>query len=270
MLQKTYGIYGSDLNNVQLYIEAGKNHFACWCKKENDNRLKAFEFFQCNDYAAENFEELIDNIRLYSRLLTIPANNTYFFWNTNETLCIPPQENNDDFLKANFELLFGDLMNKKIFSSATDKYVVAWGIENRQQQIAQECFRGAIFNHQYSLLFSSLSLNNDALTYLLFYPQYFTLAVFKDAALQFVQTRKYNSPEDVLYFILNAFHQYKIEKSTPVFCGGFIDEKSNLYETLFQYLEGFQLMQADENMFDSNEFKNYAPHYFAPYVNHVV
>ena len=200
----------------------------------------------------------------------MPAHTTSFFWNTDETLCVPPQKNDDDFLKANFELLFGNLINKKLFSSSTDKCNVAWCIESRQQEIAQECFRGATFSHQYSLLFSSFSLNNTTLIYLLFYPHYFTLAAFKENKLQFAQTRKYNSPEDVLYFVLNIFHQYKIEKSTPVLSGGFIEEKSKLFETLFQYLEGFQLMQADENIFDSNEFKNYAPHYFVPYVNYVV
>lgn len=269
MLQKTYSIYADDLNDVQLFIEVGKNHIACWCKKQNENKLKAFEFFQCDNYAAENFEELIDSTRLYSRLLTMPVNNTHFFWNTDETLCVPQEKKDDDFLKANFELMFGDAFNKKIFSSSTEKSTVAWRIENRQQEIAQECFRGAIFDHQYTFLFPSLQLIG-ARTYLLFYPHYFTLLLIKNNTPQFAQTRNYNSPEDVLYFVLNVFEQYNIEKSATVFCGGFIDEQSKLYETLFQYLEGFQLLNADENLFDSAEFKNFSSHYFAPYINYLV
>jgi hypothetical protein len=269
MLQKTYSIYADDLNDVQLFIEAGKNHIACWCKKQNEHKLKAFEFFQCDDYAAENFEDLIDNTRLYSRLLTMPVNNTRFFWNTDETLCLPLQKS-DDFLKENFELILGDSLNKKIFSSTTNKCTVAWRIENRQQQIAQESFRGAIFDHQYTSLFSSPQFIDKTGMHLLFYPHYFTLIVIKDEKLQFAQTRKYNSPEDVLYFVLNVFEQYNIEKNTTVFCGGFINEQSKLYEALFQYIEGFQLMNADENLFDTAEFKNYSPHYFAPYINYVV
>jgi hypothetical protein len=199
----------------------------------------------------------------------MPVNETNFFWNTNEVLCLPPEKNDPGFLKANFELLFGNLPGAKIFSSSTELCTIAWRIEEQQQHIAQECFRGALFTHQYTLLLPSLYSGKANCFYLLFYPNYFTLVVFKEDKLQFAQTRKYNTPEDVLYFILNVCKQYAIEKDVEIFCGGFVDEKSKLYELLYQYLEGFQLMHVDENIFTAEAFKEFSSHYYIPYINYV-
>ena len=270
MLQKTYSIYSDDLNDVQLFIEAGKNHIACWCKKTGEDLLRAFEFFQCDNYSAENFESLIDSTRLYSRLLTMPVERTHFFWNTNDVLCLPNEKNNPDFLKANFDLMLGNSTGTKIASSATEDCLVAWRIAEQQQYFAQQSFRGASFNHHYVPLLASLKkLNTDAV-YLFFYPHYYTLVVCKQNKLQFIQTIKYVTPDDVLYFVLNVCKQYSIETTTPIFYGGFVADKSKLQDTLYQYLNELQLMEVDGSFFASEGFKAYPLHYFLPYINYAV
>ncbi|MBV9962309.1 MAG: DUF3822 family protein [Parafilimonas sp.] len=269
MLQKTYSIYSDDLNNVQLFVEAGKNHIACWCKKENDGKIRAFEFFLCDAYNAENLEQLFDNTRLYSRLLTMPVTDTHFFWNNPEVLCLPKQKSDESFLEANFDLMFGHAPDSKIFSSATEECMVVWRLNNKLQHIAQQCFRGAVFNHQYSPLLSSLQ-SKENVFYLFFYPHYFTITALKANRLQFMQTVNYNTPEDVLYFVMNVCKQYDFEKTVNIFCGGYIDERSKLYDALYQYLEGLQLIKPDSSMFTSDEFKEYSGHYFLPYINYVV
>jgi hypothetical protein len=270
MLQKNYSIYSDDLSDVQLYIEAGKNHIACWCKKENDAKLKAFEFFQSGGYTAEGFERLIDNVRLHSRLLSMPVSRTFFFWNTNESLCLPESANDAAFLQSNFQLLFGEAVEKEIVSAAANGCLVAWRMDENLQHKAGESFRGASFTHQYVPLLGALQSYEKNGLHIFFYPSYFTLMAFQDDQLVFAQTKNYHLPEDVLYHILNTCEQYKIDKSAPVYCGGFIDVHSKLYETLYQYLEGLQLVDVDEAMFDTEAFKDYAPHYFVPYINYVV
>lgn len=270
MLQKTFSIYSEDLNDVQLFIETGKNHIACWCKKAGDDQLRAFEFFQCDAYTAESFEVLIENTKLYSRLLTMPAANTFFIWNTNDVLCLPKERTEHAFLKQNFNLLTGFSDDATIYSKPSGYCLVAWQVKDLQQEIAAKCFPNAVFIHQYNALFPSLQVAEASIVYLFLYPQYFTLAAFKQNKLQLAQTKKYHKPEDVLYFILNVCKQYEIEKNTAVCCGGFIDEKSNLYDVLFQYLEEFQLMKTEETRFATGEFSQYAKHYFMPYINYVV
>jgi hypothetical protein len=270
MLQKTYSIYSDDLNDVQLFVEIGKNHIACWCKKKGDNKLQAFEFFQCDDSTAEDFEELIDNAKLYSRLLTMPAAGVNFFWNTNEVLCVPKEKDNTAFLQQNFELLSGSLPGSTIASKPTEHCLVAWRIENKKQKTVTQCFPGAAFMHQYIALLPSLQQAHESAVYLFFYPRYFTLCAFKSNKLNYINTIKYTTTEDVLYFVLNVCKQYEIENNVAVYCGGFIDEKSKLYDMLYQYLAGFQLLKADETQLTTDEFKEYSLHYFTPYINYVV
>ena len=110
----------------------------------------------------------------------------------------------------------------------------------------------------------------DNIVQLFFYPNYFSIVVYKEGKLQFFQTKYYNNPEDVLYAVLNIFQQYEIEKNTEIITGGFIDEHSKLYELLYQYLEGLVLGAVDETLFISPEFKDYPAHYFLPYTNYLL
>lgn len=269
MLQKTYSIYSDDLHDVQLIVEAGKNHIACWCKKENENSILAFEFFLCDAYHAENFEQLIDQAKLHSRLLTMPVLNIHFYWNNTEALCLPNENTDADFLEANFNLIFGESNKSKVFFTNTEHCLVAWRVEDKLWQAAQKCFGEAVYSHQFAALLSALHPVATCL-YLLFYPHYFAVVAFKESKLQFIQNVNYNTPEDVLYFVLNVCKQYGIENKTGILCGGFVEEKSKLYEMLYQYLEGLELIKPDETKLGADEFKQYAPHYFVPYINYPV
>ncbi|MFT4154066.1 DUF3822 family protein [Parafilimonas sp.] len=270
MLQKTYSIYSEDLNDVQLFIEAGMRHIACWCKKRADNILRAFEFFQYNDLSSLDFEELIDNARLRSRLLAMPVTGTIFFWNTDEALCIPNGKNEAAFLQQNFELLRGSLPSSALFSAQAGPCTVAWRIEADKQEIAAKCFTGATFTHNFTALLALLKHTEETRIYLFFYPRYFTICLFREGRLNYLNTVEYTTPEDVLYFVLNVCRQYAVADTVAIQCGGFINNASKLYETLYQYLEGFQLMQVDETLFAGDEFKEYPGHYFVPYINYIV
>jgi hypothetical protein len=275
MLQKTYSIYSEELSNQQLFIEAGKNHLACWCKKAGDKKLNAFELFQCDAYTGASFENMLSAARLHSRLLTMKVAETKFILNTDETICIPfnSDHNGNDFLKQNFELLFGASADASIFSEEYNGYLIAARIEKGLQDSLRSSFPGAKFHLQYNCLLPALNANgngNTEIVYLFFYPYYFSLIVFKQGKLQLLQTRTYNNAEDVLYFVLNIFKQYNIDNKTEIVTGGFINEESKLYQTLYQYAEGLKLAQVDEELFATGGFKDYSSHYFLPYANYVL
>jgi len=69
---------------------------------------------------------------------------------------------------------------------------------------------------------------------------------------------------------LNVFRQYNISNDTEILTGGFIDEQSKLYQTLYQYLEHLKPAVVDETVFATGEFKDYSLHYFLPYANYVL
>lgn len=273
MLQKTYGIYSGNTDDCQLIIEAGKNHLACWCTKNNENKLLDFEFFLCDTQAEPCFNDVLNEAKSQSKLLNTTAPGAKFIWNTNEVICVPNEvAGKDQFAWQNFDLLFG-ASNGEIFSEPYKQYLITTRIERDLQDGLQHYFPGATFHTQYGSVLAGLDhkyVDGGDKSYLYFYPNYFAFIVFKDGRLQLIQTKAYNTPEDVLYFILSVFKQYEIAVSTEVLTGGFIEERSKLYETLYLYLAGLKLEQVDETQLDSEGFKEYSSHYFLPYANYLL
>ena len=131
MLQKTYSIYSEDLNSQQLFIEIGSNHLACWCKKEDENKFTAFEFFQCEDYDASTFEHLISQVKLYSKLLMLDVAVKTIIWLTDKKLVLPASLNTtEEFIRDNFMLVYGNESNSKFVARNFEDYLVVTSIEN--------------------------------------------------------------------------------------------------------------------------------------------
>lgn len=267
MVQKNYGIYNSDLVNQQLFIEVGKNHLACWSCKQGESKFSAFEFFQCDNYDASTFEKLINQIKLYSKLLTIDVEKVVILWITDTNLAIPSEFANDEnFIKDNFSLLYGQNVDAKLISRNCDNYLLVTSVEKYLYNAAHHIFSKAGFEPASCV---NKKVEGD-LAELFFYPNYFSITVYKNGAVIFLRTKHYQQPEDVLYFILDVFQQYNIEKNIEIIAGGFIDAQSSLYNLLYQYLEGLKLGSVNEDLFASNDFDEYPSHYFLPYINYFV
>lgn len=266
MLQKTYSAYSDDVTNQHLFIEMGYNHLACWCKKEGENKFAAFEFFQCGDYDASIIDSLINEAKLHSKLLTLDVIDTAIIWSTVKNLAIPAQFANENFLQDNFNLIRGAYNKGKLYQTQFEDVSIVTSIDVYLQNATQHIFPHAVFYGGFKL---SKPVYATAVN-LFFYPHCFFCFVYKDSKLLFAQSKLYNEAADVLYFVLNLLHQYKLEKNINVLAGGFINQQSKLYETLYQYLEGFTLGEVDNAVFASDEFKEHPSHYFLPYVNYLV
>ncbi len=265
MLQKTFSVYCNDFANQHLFIELGYHHLACWSKKSDENKFSAFEFFQCDNYDASTFDRLINEAKLYSKLLTLDVLDTSFIWNTIENLSIPTVFAGDNFFQDNFYLITGSPDNSKLYQSQFDDVSVITKVDLYLNNAAQKIFPSASF-------YSGFKLNKpteQTSANLFFYPNCFFIALYKNEKLLFAKSKLYTDPTDVLYFILNIIHQYNLEKNIPVIAGGLIDTHSKLFEMLYQYLEGFNVKSVNESMFASDEFKEYPSHYFLPYINYL-
>ncbi len=266
MLQKTYSIYSDDLGDEQLFIEVGKNHLACWCKKPEQKKICAFEFFQCDDYDASGFENLINQVKLHSRLLTLDVSATTITWTSEKKLIIPAAINADEnFIRDNFILMYGSDDTAKFIVRNYEDCLIITNVEKYLYNAASRIFPKSEFQPACQIV----KPDEDSIQ-LLFYPNYFSVIVYKDDKLQFFQTKYFNNSEEVLYTLLNIITQYQLEKNIKIIAGGFIDVHSKLYNLLYQYLEGLELGSVDEALFTSPEFSDYPAHYFLPYVNYLL
>lgn len=266
MLQKTYSAYSNDLSNQHLFIELGYNHLACWCKKDGEKKFSAFEFFQCDAYDASVFDSFINQAKLYSKLLLLDVIDTTVLWSTIENLCIPAAFSDDDFLQNNFCLINGSFNKGKLYSVKYEDVLLVTRVDMYLNNEAQKVFPNAAFSSGFTL--NKPADANSLMLY--FYPHCFFCSIYKDEKLLFAKSKLYTDAADVLYFILDMLHQYKLENNIEIIAGGFIDERSKLFETLYQYLEGFKLGSADEALFTSSEFQDLPAHYFLPYINYLL
>jgi hypothetical protein len=70
------------------------------------------------------------------------------------------------------------------------------------------------------------------------------LTVSRNGQWLLLQSYPYHTPEDVLYFILNAMQQHGLsQEETTVYLQGMIDQRSALYDVLYNYLLNLQLKE---------------------------
>lgn len=68
------------------------------------------------------------------------------------------------------------------------------------------------------------------------------LTVEKNGEWLLLQTYQFQTPEDALYYILNAMQQLNLsQEETTVILQGWIDQRSALYDTLYGYILNLQL-----------------------------
>ena len=265
MLQKIYSAYSDNLENQQLFIELGLNHLACWCKKDNEQKFTAFEFFQCDKYDASGFENLINSAKLHSKLLQLDADKTILCWLTIQNLVMPNIYDDDAFIKNNFSLVYGSDDNEKFITNEYKDVLIVSRIERYLANAAHNVFPKADFK-------SACRLNTapkENSIEIFFYPCNFLITVYKNAQLLFFKVKEYTTPADVLYFVLNVINQYELKKNVDIIAGGFINYDSKLFQLLYEYLENIRLEIIDETLLASDEFKEYPLHYFLPYINYL-
>ncbi len=274
MLQKTFSIYNDDLQGCRLFIETGTGYIACWCRNTETSMVKAFELFRFQQPDEGSFENMLREAKLNSKLFDTHFEKVYLVWGNEECIPVPSVYCSSDTAEDYFSLMYGAETCGAYINTVNDITLVS-GRLSKQQDAFKKYFPSAGDEHKFSLLlkkyFSDAYNATAGRVHLLFYSGHFIITVIKENLLQLMQSRQYETAEDVLYMILNACAQNGLNpEETKITAGGMIDVKSSLYTALYMYLEGFEIETADKNMMDAEGFGEYPAHYFAPFFNYDV
>ena len=92
-----------------------------------------------------------------------------------------------------------------------------------------------------------------------FTPQHFRVLLKKDSAIQLAQTYSYQTPLDVVYYLLKICYEFEIEQpSVHLILSGLIDKASNLFNELQQYFTNIHFAQPADFKLPNDSL----PHYF--------
>ena len=126
------------------------------------------------------------------------------------------------------------------------------------------------FSHKFSSLLKKYGHANtpaQTVVRVVFYPSKLIIIAIKEDVLQIIQSITYSTAEDALYNIMHICAEYGIATdSTAIIASGLINTGSSLYDTLYRYLENFELEKGTENTFAATGFAEHPPHYFLHFI----
>jgi len=274
MLQKTFSIYPENFDDCRLFIEAGNQHFACWCKDVQTGAVKAFEFFQFDTDEKNTIDSVLGEIRLYSKLMNKGISPEAIIWDTEDAVCVPAAFYRDDLAPQYIDMLMGEAAGTRVLTQPVEDNVIVSRYATAYSNAFNTHFDNNNFTHKFSQVLKKYGNSAQAtggeqanIMHVIFYPSHFIMVAFKNADLQIVRSFSYSTSEDALYNIMQVCNQYNMPVAgTTIIASGLIDTASNLYSTLYGYLDNFSLQEGGEVNFEAPGFSEYPAHYFLPFI----
>lgn len=278
MPNKSFSIFNGETDGIDdrshcLYIEIAKSHLAAIAIPDKSKTISAFELFTYKDYEYENFERLYSSILTNSKLLRQTFLETNVF--INHEYCIPvprayfTDKNATDFLQLAFgpqddvtihhDHLFGDLDLVNVYS-APKQYSVVYNASSNDISL----------HHTWTnVLKNRASETTGGIEWIevQFYNTFFIAVLRKEGQLQLIQTFVYETPEDVLYHLLNISERFSLNRGELLIeISGMVDLQYKLYREMKHYFKNIEVRKVHKDNW-SPELNEYPAHYFTPFFN---
>lgn len=279
MVEKKISIYGdlevqSPFNSDQLLIEVSNTHMAVLVKLAGKLQIAAFELFQF-DILNHDWYDVFYQVRTNSAILDRSYHNTRVFFNFNETVLIPIDKFTTSAADAYMAAVHGDNIN---YITKFDNVNIEPSIGNvyRIKKPLNEMVNTNLMmvteRHTYTKLLEDLmggkrTVHNSFLK-ILFYYNMVVVVVIYYGKLHLIQSYRYQTAEDVLYYLLSIAQQYNLPVTdTQVELSGIIDAKSHQYDYLAKVFAkiSFETVNTDGIFRSHNGL--YPSHYLSPFIN---
>jgi hypothetical protein len=116
-------------------------------------------------------------------------------------------------------------------------------------------------------LFKSLSIEKEQLLKLYFYQKEMMVVVLKDSQLQLAQSFQFETPQDVIYHLLNLVDRLKLDLATLILeVSGLIDVNSETWKELNKFFVEVHLDEFSTVAVDENAEESMPAHYYTPFL----
>jgi hypothetical protein len=214
MSNKNFSIYSShegitDIHD-KLLIEVGKTHIAFIHTNDHKKDISALELFNFNENEAGDFSKLFAVISSDSKLLTKSYPGTVVFINNEYSLLVPVFKFNTEIAADYLDVIFGEDMFSVIHFDhlpIEPGMMNAYRVNESLLNFLQQNFTKLTIRHTYSniikTIVSDILAYPSQCIYIQFYNTFLIATVAKDEKLQLIQSFMYQTPDDVLYHLLN-------------------------------------------------------------------
>jgi len=279
MVNKSFSIYSSKGEAItdthdRLILEVGKTHIACINANEHKKTISAFELFNFTENEAADFSRLFAAISSDSKLLNNSYPATIVFINNEWSLMVPVFKFNTEIAADYLNIVYGeDFLSAIHFEHIPVEpgMINVYRVSENLLKILQNNFAKVTLRHTYSNIIKTIVSDiyeyPSQCIYIQFYNTFLIVTVVKDEKLHLIQSFMYETPEDILYYLLNITERFELNREKIILeISGMIDLHFTLYRDLITYFKHVEVqnVQTTRLLID---IKEYPLHYFTPFFN---
>ena len=267
MLQKTFGVYRGTIPCGKLHVEVGAAHIALTAFDEHNVASRNFEFYGFD--ADDDFENVLSQVYTQSSFLKQEYKQVKIIWENARAQYVPAVFYNDSIEDIIYSFTEKSLAKQKRLLQKNDSFVISFSVDDDKFNLLHKAFPQAEDAHKYYAIIEQYfaSSNDDKLHLIvIFYPDKCIIAARKNRQLQFINSVRFTSGTDVVYYLLNAAKQLDTGISdTLVTLSGLIDGDSVLFQEIYKYVPHIDVDAADNATFLKENFSEYPSHFFVPF-----
>ena len=172
------------------------------------------------------------------------------------------EENAVDFLAFNQFSIEGKNIYYNDLKFSDAKFV--FGVEKETEEVLSKSFSAVEIKSASAQLLNTLLSKHAAgeTVYCYVQPSTLQLLYIKDASMKFFNLFSYKTPEDFIYFLMNAFHLLGLDKeSVPLVFIGELIQDSAIYKLAYKYVRNVRFGELPKWVERSTEMK-FSPHFY--------
>ena len=256
---------------TKLILEIGIHHIAVFVKE--NTTINAFEFYEIQDNTGD-WESIFAAIINKSKILAENNETVVIFLNTLEALIVPAEKYRNESIEPYLTAVYGNAENNKFESDSIhipSTPATIYRCSAKLDAVIRKHFSSFTYKHTYTKILENLLGGDKMLMEMLkvqFYPKTMVVTVIYGNKLMLIQSYPYNSPEDIIYYLLNIVQEFSLNvNSTPVEVSGTLDIASKHFELLENVFGRLSLETiAGEGVFKDHLNVSNA-HFYTPFLN---
>jgi hypothetical protein len=275
MLKATFDIVPEtrdteQLRNSQLLIEVGEKVFSYVIYNKEQHRFVGLRQYNLDFTPGKNILESLLEITTGDELLQVAYKEAFVIYNYTDSNFLPAKFFHIELNQPVTELLYGNarkglLLSEKV--NGWDMYNI-YRVPREIHALLQRKFAAGNYWHYYTLLLSDGQVKTSTESHfikMVMGADQFLVVVFKDKAIQLLQSYAYQTPDDVSYYLLSICNRFQINQDkVTLIVSGLLDEQSRLYQELLKYFLQVQWDQLPDNVSLDAVFSPFPTHYFSP------
>ena len=277
MLKATFDIIPEtvrpeDLQNSLLLMEVGEKVFSYVLYNKQQQRFMGLRQYNLDFMPGKPVMEALQEILAGDQILQNHYREAFVIYHYTDSNLLPEKFFHIELNKPVTELVFGNAHKGLLLSEKIPGWNVynIYRIPREAHALMQQKFAAGKYWHYYTIMLSGIEkeTSGEGVIKVIVASDRIVAAVFKNNALQLLQTYTYDTPDDVSWQLLDICKQFDFDNQQVLLkISGLLDEQSILYQELFKYFLKIEWEALPGKTSLHEAFEAYPAHYFSPLLN---